>query len=194
MKRIGNLKEVLGTSANDRIKVGHRQIAYGSAGNDRLTAVTDPLLGIQSASLLVGGIGEDTYIASRKGLTVLLDAGESNGSNTVVAKGIGLSRQTSFVMDVDNRHLLAGDTSSGQIVIALDWKKPGNRFRSLELADGRYSGSEIERRYKGFSNYLGNYSWKGLEDGQFLDFKQVGLSASSINGAIQAVINRAGQL
>jgi hypothetical protein len=71
MKRIGNLKEVLGTSANDRIKVGHRQIAYGSAGNDRLTAVTDPLLGIQSASLLVGGLGEDTYIASRKGLTVL---------------------------------------------------------------------------------------------------------------------------
>ncbi len=193
MGRIGNLRDVLGTSSSDRIRARDREIAYGLAGSDKLTAISDPLLGTQSASLLVGGFGDDTYIASRKGLTAILDAGESNGSNRVVAKGIGLNRQTSFVMDIDNRHLLAGDTRSGQIVIALDWKKPRNQLSSLELADGRYSGSEIGRRYKNFANYLGSYSWKDLEDNQLLNFKRVGLSASSINHTIQAVLNRAGQ-
>ena len=192
MGRVGNLREVLGTSSSDQIRAKDREVAYGLAGSDKLTAISDPLLGTQSASLLVGGFGEDTYIASRKGVTVILDAGEANSSNKVLAKGIGLNRQTSFVMDIDNRHMLAGDTRSGQIVIALDWKKPRNRFTSLELADGRYSGSEIGRQYKSFSNYLGSYSWKDLEDNKILDFKRVGLSPSSINETIQAVNNRAG--
>lgn len=143
--------------------------------------------------MLVGGSGDDTYVASRQGVTVVMDVGDSGDNNTLVAKRIGVTRSTSFVIDIDNRHLLFGDTDSEQIVIALDWKKSRNRIRSLDLADGRYNTADIARQYRSFPNYLGNYSWRELEN-NVLDLNRVGLSSSSVNGAIQSIVNRADRL
>lgn len=193
-RQIGRLQEVLGTVANDRIRSRNRQIAYGRSGNDRLTATADPLLGARSATLLVGGFGDDTYIASRNGLTAILDAGSDSDSNKLVASGIGVRRETSFVMDIDGRHLLAADTDSNQIVIALDWRRRGNRLKTVELADGEYGVDSLGRRYRSFPGYLGNFSWKELQDNRVLDLGQVGLSPSSVNRAIQDVMTRTAQL
>jgi hypothetical protein len=194
MSRIGQFKEVIGSFRDDLIKARDREVAYGRAGNDRLVAVTDPLLGTQSASVLVGGSGSDTYVAAKRGVTVIFDNGKGDESNTVVAKGIGLRRRSSFVLEVDNRHLLAGDTQSGQIVIAIDWKKPRNRIGPIELSDGKYSYGAISQAYKSFPGYLGNFSWEKLEDSGFLNLNRVGLSSSKIDNALQAVANHAAKL
>lgn len=193
MKKLNQFKEKLGTAGNDRIRVRDRQIGYGRAGDDKLTAIRDPLLGVQSTSLLVGGGGADTYVASSQGVTVILDAGEAKDPSTLVARGIGLNRATSFVLDIGNRHLLFGDTDSQQVVIALDWKKARNRISTLELSDGRYSIAGITNQYRSLPGYLGSYSWQALET-SLLDLDRIGLSPATINRTIDAVLSRARQL
>jgi hypothetical protein len=41
----------------------------------------------------VGGFDDDTYIASKRGVTVVMDYGNTDGEDVGIAKGIGLSRQ-----------------------------------------------------------------------------------------------------
>lgn len=189
---IGTFKEVVGTPSNDRLKVKSGELAYGLAGRDRLQATIDPLLG-QGSFLLVGGFDNDTYIAARRGLTVVMDYGDTTGQDIGVAKGIGLG-QTSFVLDIERRHLLAGDVRTGQLVILIDWKNPRNRIETMELANRRYSYSEIAGSYKRFTNYLGNYSWAKLARQGLLDFSQSGLSPRTVNRAIRTVIKRVEEL
>ena len=133
MARVGKYKEVLGTSGNDFLKVRDKQIAYGSAGDDTLEAKTDSLLGQRTSAILVGGFGLDRYFAAKKGVTVIIEQGntvDENGDDVedvLTLGGIGFNRSTSFLMDVDNRHLLVGDTSSGQIAVVVNWKLQQNQ-------------------------------------------------------------------
>jgi hypothetical protein len=186
---IGNHKEVVGTSGDNIIKAKDKQIGYGLAGEDILRSTTDPLLGTLKSSILVGGFDDDTYIASKRGVTIVMDYGNTDGEDIGIASGISLFRRTTFTLEIDRRHLLAGDSRSGQIVVLIDWKQPRNRIENIRLADGEISYSDIADSYKTFENYLGNFSWKRLER-LGINLKRVGLSPSKINKAIRTVINR----
>jgi len=193
MKKVGNLKEIRGTSAIDFLAAKDKQIAFGLSSDDKLKAVSDPLLGIKNGSVLVGGFGNDTYRASKKGVTVVLDYGDSSEINRLIAKGIGINSETSFAAEIDNRHLFAGDTKSEQYVLIIDWKTPRNRIERVSLADGDYKYDDIRANYKGLAGYLGNFSWKRAAR-ELLDLGRLGLSPSTVNGAIRNAMSRANEL
>jgi len=194
MAKVGKLKEVKGTQNSDRLLVGDRKVAYALAQNDILEAAIDPLLGSISASFLVGGSGNDTYRAGRYGTTVVLENGSSSDNDFLLATGIGIGKQSSFVLDIDNRHLLAADVNTEQFVLLVDWKKPANRIERVQLSTGEYSHGEIVSSYRGFDNYLGNFSWRQLVSEKVLDLNRVGLSPSNVNRAIQKITRRAAKL
>jgi len=200
MARVAKYKEFRGTSGNDFLKVKDRRIAYGSLGDDTLEAKTDRLLGQKTSAILVGGFGSDRYFAAKRGVTVIIDRGntvDENGDevdDTLTLGGIGLRRNTSFVMDVDNRHLLAFDTKSRQLAVIVDWKLQQNQIETLRLSDATLFYEDIVDDYKNLGGYLGNFSWKQLKKQGILDFERVGLRPSGISKAIRKATNRADQL
>jgi hypothetical protein len=199
MARVGKYRENLGSLTDDFLKVRDRQIGYASAGNDTLTAKTDPLLGIKTSAILVGGFGFDRYFAAKRGMTVVIDRGsadDQDGSvdDILTMSGIGLRRNTSFLMDVDNRHLLVFDTKSQQAVVIVDWKSQQNQIEQIRLSDATLFYEDIVDDYKRLGGYLGNFSWKQLKKQGILEFDRVGLRPSGINKAIGKIAKRADQL
>jgi hypothetical protein len=199
MARIGKYKEIVGTSGGDFLKVRDRQIAYGSAGDDTLEAKTDSLLGVKTSAILIGGFGFDRYIAAKRGVTIIIERGSSEDENgtvedTLTLGGIGLRRSSSFVMDVDNRHLLVGDVKTRQVAVIVDWKSQQNQIEEVRLADSLLPYEDIVNEYKTLGGYLGNFSWKQLKQQGILDFERVGLRPSGISKAIRKAVKRADQL
>lgn len=56
---LGNFSIKYGTSGNDTLSGSSLQTIFGLAGNDRLTAGGTAVSG---ASVLAGGLGDDTYV------------------------------------------------------------------------------------------------------------------------------------
>lgn len=194
MAKVGNLKEVIGTQDSDRLLVENKKIAYGLAQNDYLESTPDFLLGSGSASFLVGGTGDDTYKLGREGMAVVMDGGKRRDLDLINATGIGIGKQSSYILDIDNRHLMAIDINTGQSVLVVDWKKPANHIERVQLSDGEYSYGEIASTYKRLGNYLGNFSWGQLVSERILDLARVGLSPRTINRAIRKATRRSQRL
>lgn len=194
MAKVGNLTEIIGTQDSDQLLVGDSRIAYGLNQDDYLESEPDFLLGYGSASFLVGGFGNDTYKVGRQGMAVIMDNGRRGDYDVVSATGIGVYRKSSYILDIDNRHLLALDTTTGQLVLVIDWKKPKNRIERVQLSDGNYSYGEIASTYRSFGNYLGNVSWSRLVSEGILDLARVGLFPRTVNRAIRKATRRAARL
>jgi Ca2+-binding RTX toxin-like protein len=108
----------------------------------------------------VGGSGNDTYnMDVNSGLMSIAEAG--GALDTVIARGLGISRSTTHFATIDSRHLYAFDTASGQGVVLLDWTVPAHRIENIILSDGNYSYSQIVQAMNVSLNGLGNYSWDG---------------------------------
>lgn len=194
MVKVGSLKEKVGTPNIDRLLVRDKEVAYSLGGNDQLNAATDSLLGTRAGFFLVGGFGDDSYQAAKRGVTVVMDLGNSGDDDFVSATGIGINKSSSFVMDIDRRHLLAGDVNTGQVIVIIDWKQQQNRIEKVRLSNGVYAYDDVVSSYKGFGNYLGNVSWGRLVNEGFLDLDRVGLKPRGINRAIRKITRRAKDL
>lgn len=190
---IGNLSERIGNSKKNRIKSTDGEIVYGLAGHDKLVSKNGSSIEGDETSVLVGGSDNDTYKAGKRKTTVVLDNGKSK-KDTLTARGIGLNFDTSFVVEVENRHLYAGDRRSGQYVVLLDWQKSKHRIEKIQLADGTLSYQQLVQNLESFENYLGNTSWAELESLGEIDSDQLGLSPSEINGSVRTVEKRAVKL
>lgn len=189
---VGRFKEKLGTIRNNRIKGRDLEILYGLQGNDRLSSRRGSATR-DVATILVGGSGGDRYKAAKKSTTIVLENGGST-ADILVAKGIGFNRETSFVAEIDGRHLVASDTASGQSVILLDWQAPSQQIGTFVLSGGRYSYGELATRVRNTENYLGNVSWAELNQSGALDLGRVGLNTRSVNRAIRRIGRRAKRL
>ena len=184
-----NFREIKGNSRNNRLRGGDREILYGLAGNDTLISKTGSSIEGLETTILAGGTGNDTHKLGRRATTLILENGRSR-RDTVVARGIGLDANSSFAVEVDNRHLYAGDERSGQYVFLLDWRKPKNRIERIRLADGTLTYRQL---VKNLGN-LDNFSWQELENSGEIDLAQFGLSPRAMNRAIRHLDKRARQL
>ena len=140
MVKIGRFKELIGTPRNNRIRGRDLQIIYGLQGNDKLSAARGSAAGAE-ATILVGGSGGDRYKAANRTTTIILENGVSS-SDTLIARRIGFNRDTSFVGEIDSRHLILGDITFGQAVIVLDWRKADQQlgtFAAILIMAKRYS-------------------------------------------------------
>ena len=152
--------EQVATNGNDFIRSGSNQVTYALRGDDILNAEYS-----SDNNYLVGGTGNDTYVASNNSAITILDTG---GHDRVVANGIGLYNPETYAAIVDDRHLLAVDLYSGQQVAITDWQSDSGRIEEFELADGVYTVAQIQGAVADSPNFLGNVTTAQLVEEGFL--------------------------
>ncbi|WP_312562522.1 calcium-binding protein [Anaerospora sp.] len=177
--------EKLGTSLADVISGTSGTVNYGLQGNDTFKVSGS---GYQDWIMQLGGQGNDTYVVGNNSAITIGENGNSS-NDTVIATGIGLKRDTSYVATIDyGRHLLFGDTRSGQQVLILDWKNPESRIETIKLSDGTYSYSDITKMMSMYQGDIPDYSWEisGLLEGMY--------KTADVNEAINYYRNKSAEL
>lgn len=190
MTTFGSLavQEIVGTPGRDSFNVSSQTITFGLGGKDRFSSSRG-----QDFAVLIGGSGADRYIANNNSALTIVDAGSSKG-DTVTATGIGFQRETSIAFEIDNRHLVALDTATGQQLFLIDWQRRSNRIENIVLADGTYNYNFIANNVRQADNYFGNIAWQDIIDDNPA-YEEVGLtSGSKINRLIRQAYERAEQL
>ena len=109
-----------------------------------------------------GGAQADTYVINSKGIMTVIDMG-SSADDVLHATGIGLSYLTSYMLTIDDRHIVAYDTNSGQAIYLIDAFDPANKIEHIKLADISLSFDDLIGSYKYLPNYLGDFSWPEVD-------------------------------
>ncbi|MBF2079993.1 MAG: hypothetical protein IGR76_16110 [Synechococcales cyanobacterium T60_A2020_003] len=190
---VGELKEKTGTNQSDRLTGGNLNIVYGLKGEDTLISKSGSSLDNLSGTVLVGGSSGDVYKLGNRAITIILDNGGSKGDGAI-AKGLGLNFDSSYVAELEGKHLVAGDTESGQGVLLLNWKQKQHRIENFILADGKLSYRQLKNNYKTYGNYLGNYTLAKIERLTGVDLSALGLSSSSLDASIATISKRSTKL
>lgn len=154
--------EYRGTLHNDVMVTPSASINFALSGNDTLRAMAD-----SEFNFVLGGKGDDTYIASNQSAITIVDSG---GNDRIVATGIGIGSSYSYVLTIDgNKHILAYDTLSGQQVAVANWLNPTNRIEQVTLREGTFSITQIASLLPSMPGYLGDFSMSAvIQAGFFL--------------------------
>lgn len=170
--------ENIGSSGIDSFFGESLTINFGLSGNDTFWGSYG-----KDFQVFVGGSGADSYNVLDNSEILILDSGNSS-ADTLIATGIGFSRSTSYAATIDNRHLLAFDTMSGQAVFVFDWLSPKNQIEFIQLAEGAYFLSSVIELLAVSSNFAGNITWE----------ESSGYSSTEINEMISFYETRATQV
>lgn len=117
--------EVLGTAGDDSQYAVSGSVLYSGPGNDWLFGVSG--FGSQR---MVGGTGNDSYVAAINGAITVLDHGSSTG-DSLIASEIILGSSTVRAQIIDSRHLMLWDTGTREYVYLDDWLLPENRIENF---------------------------------------------------------------
>ena len=203
----GNFTELLGKVSDfgitgfDSISGADLQVVYGLDGDDNLNSTGTfsggELADGKSTSILVGGTGKNNY-QIRNNSTIIVLENDSNNDNilwtTIGADGLSLNKETSFVAEIDSRHLYLGDTATDQYVILIDWQEPANQIESFDLTAGFVTYEDFANSYQNFPNYRGNLTWEELVATGEIDLARLGLSAETIDKDLATINQRAIEL
>ncbi|MDJ0744649.1 MAG: peptidylprolyl isomerase [Xenococcaceae cyanobacterium MO_167.B27] len=172
------------------------QIVFGLAGDDSLSSAVGLLPGGEETTILVGGSGNDEYRLSGNSTAIIFENGNSS-QDVAIATDLTISTDTSFIAEIDNRHLYLGDLQSDQYAILVDWQEPENRIETFELSGVSVSYDLLANNFRGLDNYAGNFTWEELEQQDEINdinLERLGLTPSSIDDAINQVSARASEL
>ncbi len=191
---IGNFTEnpqKLGTQDADDLLGVDLEILYGLQGDDILTTEEGPPLSEGAATtILVGGSGDDLYEANNNSTTIIFENGNSDNDVVQIA-GIGISRDTSFALQIDNgRHLYLGDIESDQYALFVDWQDPENRIENFELADGSASYQDIVDNLGDLGVLDESLTWEEISVQEEFDLERLGLSSRTMDEVIALVNTR----
>ena len=202
---IGNFTELygigldFGTAGYDSISGADLQVVYALDGDDSLNSTTTfsggNLPDGKATIVLVGGTGRNSYQVRNNSTAIVIE--NDNDSNnilwtTIGSSGISLEKETSFVAEIDNRHLYMGDTATNQSVILIDWQQPANQIETFDLTEGSVSYEDFVSRYQNSNNYRGNFTWNELVEE--IDLNRLGLSPETINKDLATINRRAEEL
>ena len=204
---VGNFTELygigsdFGTEGFDSISGADLQIVYSLDGDDSLNSTTTfsggNLPDGRATVILVGGTGRNRYQV-RDNSTALVVENDNDRDNilwtTIGSSGISLEKKTSFVAEIDNRHLYLGDTATDQYVILVDWQQPANRIETFDLTEGSISYEDFVSRYRDSSNYRGNITWNELAATKEIDLNRLGLSPDTIEEDFTTIARRSTEL
>lgn len=149
------MNDIQGTENADTLRAsGVEQRLVGRAGNDTLVGGL-----YQRGSVLIGGTGSDTYTVEA-GLmdTVIILENGNDPNDRWVDKPIGVS--INQIVQIDSRHLLMNEASTGRSVLFLDWQKPENIIEHWDLLVGTtiqsMSFTEFRTAILSSSSYMGD--------------------------------------
>ena len=194
---LGNFVEVLGIDGYDSISGNDLQIVYGLEGDDVLNSYPNfgggELADGGETTILVGGSGENDYQLRPNSTAIIVENGAGEGNilwTTIQSSGIGLDKETSFFIEIDNRHLYLGDTASNQRAILLDWQEDANQIESFDFVGGNISYEDFADGFRDVEGYGGNVTWDELE----LDFERLGLDTAQIEDTFSQIRDRSEEL
>jgi len=146
--------ERVGSTGNDTFRLGSHQIFYGLDGADTMSAYSG-----SGYTFMVGGKGNDTYIAANNTAITIFDSG---GQDTVVATGLGINYSSTYVGTIEGKHLIAADVVSGQQIVVANWLVPENRIETIKLGTGTYTFTDLANYIPTAPNFLGDLSVSSL--------------------------------
>ncbi|MDJ0651380.1 MAG: peptidylprolyl isomerase [Xenococcaceae cyanobacterium MO_188.B19] len=190
----GNFVGKVGYSNNNTLKGSDLEIVFALTGDDTLGSSANSLPDGEGTTILVGGSGNDEYRLSDNSTVVILENGNSS-QDIAVVESLDINGDTSFIAEIDNRHLYVGDIQSDQYAILVDWQEPENRIESFVFSDNTtLSYDQVANSFNQSDNYLGNFTWEQLEQSNEIDLERIGLTPSSVNDAINQASVRASEL
>ena len=182
--QIGNLSEIAGTVNNEEINGKDLEIVYGLEGNDLLKSADGSTTeNTNDATVLVGGSGNDHYDTIDESTAIIIENG--NDDNDIFhGTDVRFFSETSYIFEIENRHLLIGDRSTGQSGIIIDWQVPENRIEDFAAVDSIFTYEDFVANFRNLDSYQGNFSWEQLVASGELDLARLGLSAETVDIAI----------
>lgn len=163
--------ELTGGTGNDAFNANAYVAMFGLQGHDDFGGVS---------SLQIGGTGNDYYYIAVPAIVTVME--RSGLGDVLVATGIGLGRDSTRAITLDQRHLFLFDTASTQAVVLLDWQQPASRIDTWMLAGATYSYDQFIAAVSGFPRFEGNFTWEAAAAAQYFTLGP---------GETSAVINEA---
>ena len=192
--QIGNLTEIAGTVNNDEIDGKDLEIVYGLAGDDLLKSADGSTTdNSDNTTVLVGGSGNDHYDTIDESTAIIIENGNSD-NDIFHGTDIKFFSETSYILEIENRHLLIGDRSSGQSGIIIDWQVPENRIENFPAVDGIFAYEDLVAEFRNLDSYQGNFSWEQLVTSGQLNLERLGLSIETVDTAIAKASERSDAL
>ena len=179
---LGNFSIKSGTTGNDTLSGSSLQVILGLAGNDRLTAGGTAVTG---ASVLAGGLGDDTYVIPAGQGAIIL---ESGGSDSVIFPFSGAS-STGYLYTIDNRHFVIGDTATNSFAVIIDWQKPANRIEKIVDSTGfSVTYEQVVNEYTSSPLYKGNFALQQTnQNGYAYLSPNTGLTSTNLSSFISDI-------
>lgn len=148
-----NLLGLVGTTGNDSVVGMTNSFYFGLDGDDVFESGYNA-----DYQAFIGGQGNDYYLMNSPGAMTIADGGNSSG-DTLEVSGITVSSLSSYVAEIDSRHLVAFDLDAGQSVYLINWHEPENKIENIILGGVTYTWDELNDQLEYLPNYLGNWSW-----------------------------------
>ena len=182
--QIGNLTEIVGTVNSEEIKGKDLEIVYGLEGNDLLKSANGSTTeNAADATVLVGGSGNDHYDTIDESTAIIIENGNDD-NDLFHGTDIKFFSETSYILEIENRHLLIGDRSTGQSGIIIDWQVSENRIENFTSIDAIFTYEQFVANFRNLDSYQGNFSWEELVASGELNLARLGLSADTVYIAI----------
>lgn len=112
--------------------------------------------------IFIGGNGNDTYHTEERSFMTIADTSPSR-NDVLYAPHFTFFGGTTFVATYHGgRHLIAGDTRNGAVVVWLDYKNRLNAIENVILSDMNVRYNFIRTKLHRLGNYLGDLSKRSL--------------------------------
>jgi hypothetical protein len=179
---LGNFSIKSGTNGNDTLSGSSLQAILGLAGNDRLTAGGTAISG---ASVLAGGLGDDTYVIPTGQGAIIL---ESGGTDSVTFP-FSTTSSTGYLYTIDNRHLVIGDTTTNSFAVIIDWQNSANRIEKIVDSTGaNITYEQVVSVYASSPLYKGNFALQQTNQNAYAYLSpSTGLTATNLNSFLTNV-------
>ena len=179
---LGNFSIKYGTTGNDTLSGSSLQAIFGLAGNDRLTAGGTAISG---ASVLAGGLGDDTYVIPAGQGAIIL---ESGGTDSVTFP-FSTTSSTGYLYTIDNRHLVIGDTATNSFAVIIDWQNSANRIEKIVDSLGVFiTYEQLASGYTSSAFYKGNFALQQTNQTNYAYLSpNTGLTSTNLNSFISDI-------
>ena len=192
-QEVGNFRELVGTEESDIFGGFDREIVYGLGGNDSLETNYGSLASGKATSFLVGGTGNSSYSIAENSTAIIIENGNSDDDSLTVeeiAIDISNEENASVIAEIDERHLLIGDTDYNQYAILIDWQQSANRIETFNLVEGRVTYESFANNFRNSNGYRGNLTWSELETQGLIDLERLDLEPATIDDSLNTIVER----
>jgi len=155
----GYISEYTCTNNQNTVYGSSNQIYYGLGGDDTFI----PRYGADRL-IFAGGNGNDIYHTGERSVVTLADTSASRNDILYAPHFRFWGTRTRVATYHGGRHLIAGDTVTGSVIVWIDFKNRLNAIENVVMPDMNLRYNFIRTKLHRLGGFLGDLSQKGLYD------------------------------